>query len=92
MKKWRNPEIKVFSVKMNENIAASGDAGNDEQGRYDVGYIYYTETGVVTFGGRNYRYNPLNNMIQDTSVAWFGDSFQRVIFESDVDTVVGCLA
>lgn len=25
MKKWKNPEMKLFSVKMEENIAASGE-------------------------------------------------------------------
>ena len=25
MKAWKNPEVKVFDVKMDENIAASGD-------------------------------------------------------------------
>ena len=25
MKSWKNPEVKVFNVKMNENIAASDD-------------------------------------------------------------------
>lgn len=83
MKNWETPKMKVYSVKMDENIAASGDGG------YQVAYIYYDEGGI-TRGGANYNWSG-NNMIQDTSVS-FTDDGEKTVPYSQVGAISGCLA
>ena len=50
MKTWRKPAINIYDVKMDENIANSGDGGESS---YEVQYIYY-DLGGITRGGTNY--------------------------------------
>ncbi|MCC2254814.1 hypothetical protein LKD70_10350 [Ruminococcus sp. CLA-AA-H200] len=84
MKNWETPKMKVYSVKMDENIAASGDGG------YQVAYIYYDEGGI-TRGGANYNWSG-NNMIQDTSVSFTGDGGVFTVPYSQMGAISGCLA
>lgn len=86
MKKWNNPEIEVFSVKLDENIAASGSEGSG----YLTGYLNY-DLGGITRGGANYNYNALNQ-VQDTGIVFYKFSTGNAISKNDVDTVAGCLA
>lgn len=81
MKQWSKPEMNIFSVRMNENIAASGDVG----GGYDIVYLYYLEAGVITRGGNNFRCVGTN--IQDTGINY---SNGTVPFEY-MDAVAGCV-
>ncbi|MFR3529436.1 MAG: hypothetical protein ACLTTZ_02620 [Lachnospiraceae bacterium] len=84
MKTWKKPEVKVFDVKMDENIAASGDGG------YQTGYIYY-DLGGITRGGATYRWNG-NNNIQDTGITFHITSDGKVVNKSHVANIAGCLA
>lgn len=60
MKQWEKPEMKVFDIKMNENIAASGDVDRTKEKRMLIikdtdpntvdthKYVaYYTDTNMV---------------------------------------------
>lgn len=84
MKTWKNPEMKLFAVKMSENIAASGD-GND----YTTVKLYVTENGIITREAGNYRCQDHN--IQDTNVQYV-DSSTPYFWEKDRNTISGCLA
>lgn len=84
MKKWEKPDMRVFRVKMNENIASSGG------GEYNISNIDY-DLGGITRGGAAYRWNG-NNNIQDTGICFTDTGFEKVIPESDVGRVAGCLA
>lgn len=61
MKAWKNPEVKVFDVKMDENIAASGDE------RVSVNF---------TPGG-NIMVYVRGQVIVDTSYGWYWDGSVR---------------
>ena len=84
MKKWMKPDMKLFSVKMDENIAASGDDG------YQIDYIYYDQ-GVITRGGANYRWRGDNN-IQDTGIRFTESGGMKTVLEEHIGTISGCLA
>lgn len=84
MKTWESPEMKVFNVKMDENIAASGDGKE-----YQTGYIYY-ENGGITRGGANYRYTS-DGRIQDTSVSFVSGGGMRTVAQNKVSAISGCL-
>lgn len=84
MKTWKKPEVKVFDVKMDENIAASGDGG------YQTDYIYY-DLGGITRGGKTYRWNGSNN-IQDTEITFYIAMGKKVVDVKHVTTIAGCLA
>lgn len=84
MKTWKKPEVKVFDVKMDENIAASGDGG------YQTAYIYY-DLGGITRGGANYRWKG-NNYIQDTGIPFHEAGGVKSVDEKHVVTIDGCLA
>lgn len=84
MKTWKKPEVKVFDVKMDENIAASGDGG------YQTDYIYY-DLGGITRGGKTYRWNG-NNNIQDTGITFHIAGSDKVVANSHVADITGCLA
>lgn len=59
MKKWEKPEVKVFSVKMDENIAASGE------GRYIK---------TVNFNpGGDIQVYVNGQIIVDTNIGWYMD-------------------
>lgn len=48
MKTWRTPEMKVYSVKMDENIANSGaNSGAEDKVEYENVKIYYGEGNSV---------------------------------------------
>lgn len=88
MKNWNRPEMKIFNVKMDENIASSGaDGGNN----YEVHYIYYSRDDVgTTLGGANYRCTA-DRSIQDTNIKYeeeYGDTW---ISEDLVSQISGCL-
>lgn len=87
MKNWNKPEMKIFNVKMDENIASSG-AGSENN--YEVHYIYY-DRGGITLGGANYRCAS-DRSIQDTNIKYeeeYGDTW---ISEDLVSQISGCLA
>lgn len=81
MKTWKNPEMKLFAVKMSENIAASGD--------YTTIKLFVTENGVITREAGYYRCQGHN--IQDTNVQYV-DSATPYFWEADRNTISGCLA
>lgn len=92
MREWKKPEVKIFDVKMDENIAASGDGSG-----YLSDYFWFSN-GVISRGGGWYKYNA-SNQVQDTSYVWemygdkkvvtkYGDDWQDSI-QSDL---YGCLA
>lgn len=86
MKNWNRPEMKIFNVKMDENIASSG-AGSENN--YEVQYIYY-DLGGITRGGANYKCK--DSYIQDTNIKYeeeYGDTW---ISEDLVSQISGCLA
>ena len=82
MKTRKKPEVKVFDVKMDENIAASGDGG------YQTDYIYHAE-GVITKGGATYRWNG-NNNIQDTGIRFDGAGGEKSVDVIHVATIEKC--
>ena len=81
MKNWNRPEMKIFNVKMDENIASSG-AGSENN--YEVQYIYY-DLGGITRGGANYKCK--DSYIQDTD-----GGGQKTVSSSNVGQISGCLA
>lgn len=84
MKAWKSPEMKVFSVKMDENIAASGEQ------EYEVRYLYYDEGGI-TRGGADYRCTS-DQRIQDTDVKYsVGDGVSTAPYDK-MSAISGCLA
>lgn len=83
MKQWNKPEMKVFSVRMNENIAASGGS------TYDQVKLYVTENGIITREAGYY--NCVGTQIQDTSVH-YNRSSTPYFWESERNTIVGCQA
>ncbi|WP_418540580.1 hypothetical protein [Massilistercora timonensis] len=84
MKTWKKPEVKVFDVKMDENIAASGDGG------YKTDRIYYAEEPIVREWGY-YRWNG-NNNIQDTGIVFWIDGGYKLVDKKDVVTIERCRA
>lgn len=86
MKVWNRPEIKVFSVRLDENIASSG-AGSENN--YEVQYIYY-DLGGITRGGANYKCK--DSYIQDTSIQYTDGGGQKTVSSSNVGQISGCLA
>ena len=90
MKQWKEPEMRVFSFRMTENIAASGDVGGgDVGGGYDVLYLWYDEGGI-TRGGANYHCK--GTAVQDTGVNYYTYGADMVIAKNDVGAVSGCMA
>lgn len=87
MKAWKSPEMKVFSVKMDENIAASGESV------YETGDIYYIEQGTIYRVAGRYSWSDGGN-IQDTGITFEMDEFsnRRVIAEDQKALISGCLA
>lgn len=88
MREWKKPEVKIFDVKMDENIAASGD---------QTGILHHatpTDTGGgwVFFGGKdNYRYSSDGN-IQDTGIYVIHYDGVNLIDKANVGQVSGCRA
>ena len=86
MKNWNRPEMIIFNVKMDENIASSG-AGSENN--YEVQYIYY-DLGGITRGGANYKCK--DSYIQDTSIQYTDGGGQKTVSSSNVGQISGCLA
>ncbi|HJD01761.1 MAG TPA: hypothetical protein H9750_04075 [Candidatus Mediterraneibacter excrementavium] len=87
MREWKKPEVKIFDVKMDENIAASGD---------QTGFLYHanpatTGGGWVYWDGANYRYSS-NGNIQDTGIYVIDYEGDNLINKAYVSQVSGCLA
>lgn len=61
MREWKKPEVKVFDVKMDENIAASGDE----------------QLVVNFNPGGDIRVHVRGQIIVDTSVGWYMDGAVR---------------
>ena len=88
MKKWKKPDIKIFSLKMNENIAASGNDG------YEIGLIgIHKGNGQDVYNQKLYRYTS-DRRIQDTNVKYhfMGDGITKAVSHEKEYQIVGCLA
>ena len=86
MKTWRTPEMKVYNVKMDENIASSGSG---EQ-QYEVKYLHY-DLGVITRGGANYNCSA-DRSIQDTDIKYTSYGEENYVSNDQVGAISGCLA
>ena len=62
MKAWKTPEVKVFNVKMDENIAASGD---------QTMLIMHQQRGTIASSWPTYTYYVSNGTIVNTSNRYF---------------------
>lgn len=85
MKKWEEPRINIFSVKLDENIAASGDGTV-----YNTKWFWYTGQGWGNEEGGDYRYVQLANgqlEIQDTLVVSQQGNIQN---KNQFDMIVSC--
>ena len=86
MKNWNRPEMKIFNVKMDENIASSG-AGSENN--YEVQYIYYDLGGIT-------RVVPITNVkiaifrIPVSSIPT--EVGKKTVSSSNVGQISGCLA
>ena len=86
MKSWEAPKMTIYNVRMNENIAASGDETNN----YERVYIYY-DLGGITRGGADYWCS--GTAIQDTSVSYTpADSRHNTVSYDQMSAINGCLA
>lgn len=87
MKKWEEPRINIFSVKLDENIAASGDGAE-----YNTKWFWYTGQGWGNEKGGYYRYVQLANgqfEIQDTLVVSQQGNIQN---KNHFNMIVSCKA
>lgn len=84
MKAWKSPEMKVFSVKMDENIAASGEQ------EYEVKHLDY-DLGGITRGGDDYRCTS-DQRIQDTDVTYSVNNGEYTVPKDKISAISGCLA
>lgn len=73
MKKWENPELKVFSVKMSENIAASGKI---------IVHIVLMKQGAISHGDFDYWCDSTRE-IQDTGLKWYDAGGEKCVNVSD---------
>lgn len=85
MKAWKNPEVKVFDVKMDENIAASGDR---------ILNIRHNQSGEMADNWSKHDYYVSGNTIVDTNYTYHDSSelntyYFTIASEGDVS---GCLA
>ncbi len=58
MREWKKPEVKVFDVKMDENIAVSGE---------QILFIIHNQGGVSASKWKRYSYYVSGNTIVDTN-------------------------
>ena len=68
MKAWDKPELKVFSVRLDENIASSGDDGG---GSYEMMEIYHNKKGVLARDWEHHLYYVSGGIIQDTGFPYW---------------------
>ena len=86
MKNLKAPKMTIYNVRMNENIAASGDGTNG----YERVHIDYTN-GIITRGGFDYWCS--GTVIQDTGISYDNQSFsgELVVYDDQVNAISGCL-
>lgn len=87
--RWEAPKMKMWSVKMDESIAASGT------GQYEIGLIgIHHGNGQNVYDQQNYRYDPIDGRIQDTNVKYvfLGDGVTKAVNENQAGRIGGCLA
>lgn len=86
MKSWENPKVKVFNVKMDENIA---DSGNGTQ------VITLQQSGVIANAWPTNTYKVNGNIIVDSGIEYTWNSgmnrFQTSGY-TDAAAVSSCLA
>ena len=86
MKVWKKPEVKVFNVKMNENIAASGD---------ETQVIMHQVSGSLANTWKSYTYYVSGETIADTGIKYFytasGGNTNYYTLASETE-VASCLA
>lgn len=85
MKSWKNPEVKVFNVKMNENIADSGEEILD---------IRHSQSGVLADKWESFKYYVSNGTIVDTSYTYHDSSNLNPYYftMASPGDVSGCMA
>lgn len=84
MKKWNQPEMSVYSVKLDENLAASGADEKQKE------FIYYSH-GTITFGGGNF-WCSSDRTIMDTGIQYNVSGSQKWVHEDYESAISGCLA
>lgn len=88
MREWKKPEVKIFDVKMDENIAASGD---------HTGFLYHATPSTTGGGwiwhqdGDHYIYSS-DGSIQDTEIRVIHYYEYNLIDKANVVQVSGCHA
>lgn len=87
MKSWKTPELNIYNMRMEENIAASGDTAKS----YETFYIYY-DVGGITRGGNYYQCEVGTSSIQDTSVSYTYGNGMYTVPSSQTGAISGCLA
>lgn len=80
MREWKKPEVKIFDVKMDENIAASGE------NNYEVKFLELLRGMAVVSGEGNYNCSP-DGTIQDTSVKYVDGMY---VDDQYTTTISGC--
>lgn len=88
MKIWESPEMKVFSVKMNENIAASGDTTS---GDTEFIIISRSDTALTVQEGSAY-FIVNGTLIQGTGISYqVTSSGTKWIPGAEYPNVTGCI-
>ena len=85
MREWKKPEVKVFDVKMDENIAASGDR---------ILNIRHSQRGVMADKWKRHNYYVSGNTIVDTSYTYHDSSGMNTYYYTGASegAVSSCLA
>lgn len=89
MKTWRTPEMKVYSVKMDENIANSGDADVQD---YVIHKIYLGEGNSVIQRLSGKYYCTASGLIQDSGIKYKkGNQYTPYYIDIAQETaIIGC--
>lgn len=93
MKNWNKPEMNVFSVKMDENIASSVSGGSTAEKAYLTGKIFFGEAGekIYRYYGNYYFTEDCN--IQDTGITFKTYQYpERLVPLDQMGLVDGCKA
>lgn len=85
MREWKKPEVKVFDVKMDENIAASGDR---------ILNIRHSQSGVMADNWEKHNYYVSGNTIVDTNYTYHDSSEMNTYYFTMASAVAvsGCRA
>ena len=89
MKKWNEPQMRMYDVKLDENLAVSAGEPVKPEKTYEIGYITHTN-GIISRGGADYKYDA-NGYIQDTQIQYINDG-EKFVYDDQVNAISGCLA